>query len=107
MTHAGRELVLSDLRARIARVESGVRDRKALPFGVAALDRHLPGGGLALGHLHDVLEAGGAAEHAARAKLFVAGGFGRVKGPGLWGFKSRDLFSPALGAAGAPPARAT
>src|SRR3712207_8255067 len=105
MTHAGRELVLSDLRARIARVESGVRDRKALPFGVAALDQHLPGGGLAIGHLHDVLEAGAAAEHAARATLFVAGILGRLNGPVLWCLKRRDLFAPALGAAGLHPDR--
>jgi hypothetical protein len=26
-----------------------------VPFGVSAMDGHLPGGGLALGHLHEVI----------------------------------------------------
>jgi protein ImuA len=105
MRHAGRELVLSDLRARIARVGSGVHESKALPFGLAEIDRHLPGGGLALGHLHDVLEAGAAAEHAARATLFVAGILGRLNGPVLWCVRRRDLFAPALGGVGLHPDR--
>ncbi|TIX44716.1 MAG: damage-inducible protein, partial [Mesorhizobium sp.] len=46
---------ISELRDRIARLEGGnARVRTVLPFGVAAIDRVLPGGGLAFGGLHEV-----------------------------------------------------
>ena len=49
---------IADLRARLARLEGdGARPHEVLPFGIAPLDRKLPGGGLALGCLHD--DAGG------------------------------------------------
>ena len=41
MLHAGRYLALSELRERIGRLECRGRSRKALPFGVRAVDRHL------------------------------------------------------------------
>src|SRR5215212_6382903 len=65
MPHAGRALALSELRERIGRLECRGRSREALPFGVRAVDRHLPGGGLALDALHEVMETGAASEHAA------------------------------------------
>ncbi|RWP67746.1 MAG: damage-inducible protein, partial [Mesorhizobium sp.] len=41
---------IAALRERIARLEGGpARNRATLPFGVAAIDKVLPGGGLALG----------------------------------------------------------
>ena len=92
-----------DLRERIGRLEAGRRCER-LGFGIAGLDRHL-GGGLALGHLHDVAEAGAAAEHAARATLFVAGILARIEGPVLWCLSRRDLFAPALGSVGLHPDR--
>src|SRR3954453_17357470 len=45
MPHAGRALALSELRERIGRLEGRGRPRKALPFGVRAVDRHLPAAG--------------------------------------------------------------
>ncbi len=58
MTEARPRLALSNLRARIARIESTGRVAHAvLPFGEAAIDAALPGGGLALGALHEVAEA--------------------------------------------------
>ncbi|MDF2765866.1 MAG: hypothetical protein K0S81_2860, partial [Rhodospirillales bacterium] len=84
MLNAGQALALSELRERIGRLESRGRSRKALPFGVRAVDRHLPGGGLALDSLHEVMQAGAASEHAAVATLFVAGILARNKGPVLW-----------------------
>ena len=105
MLNAGRALALSELRDRIERLEGRGRPRTVLPFGVPTLDRHLPGGGLALGAVHEVMEAGAASEHAAVATLFVAGILARNKGPVLWCLSRRDLFGPALAGAGLHPDR--
>src|SRR4051794_7109287 len=105
MPHAGRALALSELRERIGRLEGRGRSRKALPFGVRAVDRHLPGGGLALDALHEVMETGAASEHAAVATLFIAGILARNKGPVLWCVRRRDLFAPALAGVGLHPDR--
>ena len=49
---------IATLRDRIATIESnGRRAHGVLPFGIDPLDRKVPGGGLALGPLHEV--AGG------------------------------------------------
>ena len=105
MPQAGRERALADLRARIERLALG-RSQQAgvLPFGLPAVDAHLPGGGLQRGALHEVSEAGpAAAEHAALAALFVAGILARIgSGPVLWCLRGRDLFAPALARAGLP-----
>ncbi|NPC65843.1 damage-inducible protein, partial [Komagataeibacter sp. AV436] len=46
---------LETLRAAISRLEGhSDRRRKMLPFGVREIDARLPGGGLALGALHEV-----------------------------------------------------
>src|SRR5215203_6112836 len=105
MLHAGRNPALSELRERIGRLESRGRARKGLPFGVRAVDRHLPGGGLTLGSLHEVMEAGVASEHAAVTTLFVAGILARNKGPVLWCVRRRDRLAPALAAVGLHPDR--
>jgi protein ImuA len=47
-----RAVVIDELRRLLPRLESL---RKALPFGLAALDSHLPDGGLACGALHEVV----------------------------------------------------
>jgi hypothetical protein len=49
-----------------------------LPFGVAALDRALPGGGLALGAVHEILGAGGDEEDGAAGAGFAAGILARL-----------------------------
>lgn len=48
---------IAELRRQIARLEHGSRARKPLPFGVPAVDEHLPGHGLARGTLHEIIEA--------------------------------------------------
>lgn len=102
--------VIADLQARIAHLEGGAgRPRAALPFGLAALDRLLPGGGLALGCLHEVAGGGdettdGAADGAA-ATLFVAGIAARTKGKVLWIVTRADLFAPGIAQAGLGPDR--
>jgi len=57
----------------------GTDERNVLPFGISELDDCLPGGGLALGHLHEVIEAGPAGEYAGLATLFTAGILARLK----------------------------
>ncbi|WP_181160153.1 MULTISPECIES: ImuA family protein [Alphaproteobacteria] len=97
---------ISALRDRIARLESS--DRRAcgvVPFGVEAVDRRLPGGGLALGALHEMAGGGNGAVHGAAAALFVAGIAARLDGPVLWCLTRRDLFAPALSQAGLHPDR--
>jgi protein ImuA len=98
--------VMADLRARIQRLESGgARKRAALPFGVAPIDRALPGGGLALGALHEVAGGGNGAIDGAAAALFAAGVAARTTGKVLWCVTRQDLFAPALAQAGLAPGR--
>jgi protein ImuA len=102
---AGQRTALADLREQVERMGGGHRRRPALPFGVSALDGHLPGGGLALGALHEVVESGPAAEFAGAATLFTAGIAARLKGPVIWCLTRRDLFAPGLMNAGLHPDR--
>uniref|UniRef100_UPI002FE0656D hypothetical protein n=1 Tax=Sinorhizobium chiapasense TaxID=501572 RepID=UPI002FE0656D len=65
--------VVSELCDRIRRLEgTSSRGRQVLPFCVAEFDRRLPGGGLALGALHEVAVGGTGAIHGAAAALFFA-----------------------------------
>ena len=106
MTDAGHNTALSDLRRRVVALERSARARRgAVPFGVEAIDGHLPGGGLPLGRLHEFVESGVAAEHAAAATLFVAGILARTRGTVLWCLRGRDLFAPALASVGLHPDR--
>src|ERR1700736_7043899 len=74
---------IEDLRERIRRLEGAAgRRRLVLPFGLKAIDRHLPGGGLALGALHEVAGGGHRAIDGAAAALFAAGIAARTRGPG-------------------------
>ncbi|MFT4119160.1 ImuA family protein [Bradyrhizobium sp.] len=98
--------VIAELRGRIARLESGsARAREFLPFGPDEIDRRLPGGGLALGCLHEVAGGGNGAVDGAAAALFTAGIAARTKGKVLWIVTRRDLFMPALAQAGLHPDR--
>lgn len=99
-------VTLSALKERIRRLESdGRAERGALPFGVPSVDSRLPGGGLALGALHEVAGGADGALHGAAAALFAAGIMARLKGPILWCVTHRDLFAPALAQAGLHPDR--
>ena len=98
---------IAELRARIARLEGdGASARDMLPFGVAPLDRRLPGGGLALGCLHEVEGGGNGAVDGAAAACFAAGIAARTQGQVLWCVAKQDLFAPGLEQAGLPPGRA-
>ncbi|MGH6811401.1 MAG: ImuA family protein [Methylocella sp.] len=97
---------IEELRARIRRLEGASgRRRMVLPFGIKAIDRHLPGGGLALGALHEVAGGGNGAIDGAAAALFAAGIAARVRGKVLWCITRPDLFAPALAQAGLVPDR--
>jgi hypothetical protein len=64
---------LPELRERIRRLERPAEAiHGVLPFGIAAIDRSLPGGGLARGALHEILGAGGDEEDGALAAAFIA-----------------------------------
>lgn len=102
---AGRQAAIADLREQIESIEGHKRHRPVLPFGVHALDEHLPNGGLMLGAVHEVVEAGPAAEFAGAATLFTAGIAARLKGPVVWCLTRRDLFAPGLAASGLHPDR--
>jgi len=97
---------LSALRDQIARIESGgKRARGILPFGVPTVDRRVPGGGLALGALHEVAGGGNGAVHGAAVALFAAGIAARTSGQVLWCVTRADLFAPSLAQAGLHPDR--
>jgi protein ImuA len=99
-------LIVEELRARIRRLEgAAARRRLVLPFGIKAIDRHLPGGGLALGALHEVAGGGNGAIDGAASALFAAGIAARTRGRVLWCVIRQDMFAPAIAQAGLVPDR--
>ena len=75
-----RAAVMAELRRLMPRM--GER-RTPLPFGLAAIDSHLPDGGLACGALHEIVPA--AEGCIAAAFGFIAAILGRGYKPGLEG----------------------
>jgi len=96
--------LLNDLRARIAQIEGTCARHGSIPFGLDALDGHLPAGGLAGGALHEVSGSAELCDDAA-ATVFLAGILARIDGPVFWCLRWRDLFAPALSLAGLHPDR--
>jgi protein ImuA len=98
--------VLTELRQRVQRLEQGATRRwSVLPFGIEAVDQHLPEGGLALGALHEVTGGGKDAIDGAAAALFAAGIAARTRGQVLWCVARQDLFAPPIAQAGLLPDR--
>src|SRR5271169_364989 len=113
----------SELRERVRRIERPAEIMHGiLPFGIAAIDRALPGGGLARGALHEILGAGGDEEDGAIPAAFasvIAGrltrpptspslsapGGGEGRGEVLWCLPRPDLYGPGLAAHGLDPGR--
>src|ERR1700730_9238745 len=95
---------IEEIRERIRRLEGAAGPRRLVPpFGLKAIDWHLPGGGLALGALHEVVGGGHGAIDGAAAALFAAGIAARLRGRVLWCLPRQDLFAPALAQAGLMP----
>jgi protein ImuA len=97
---------LSALRESIRRIERPIPTAGVLPFGIDAIDRALPGGGLARGAVHEILGAGGDEEDGALAAGFAAGILGRLVAAGgsvLWCLQHADLYGPGLAACGLDP----
>lgn len=106
MSNRSASPAIAELRERIARLDGGSgRTRSVLPFGLPEIDRRLPGGGLALGALHEVAGGGNGAVDGAAAGLFAAGIAARTKGKVLWCVTRSDLFPPAFEQAGIKPGR--
>ena len=102
--------LLAELRERIRRIEHPEATvHGVLPFGVAAIERALPGGGLARGALHEILGMGGDEEDGALAAVFAAYILGRLTrtadGMVLWCLPGPDLYGPGLAAQGLDPGR--
>ena len=93
------DTILTSLRTRIAQIEGSAMHHGTLPFGVDAIDRFLPGGGIAAGALHEVAGSPDLADDSS-ATIFLAGMLARIEGPVFWCLRWRDLFSPALTHAG-------
>ena len=104
MVHAVR--LFPELRERVRQIErSPTRAHGVLPFGVATIDRVLPGGGLARGAVHEILGVGGDEEDGALAAAFAALILGRAVGVVLWCLPRPDLYGPGLAAHGLDPGR--
>ncbi len=108
--------LLPELRERVRRIERPAATvHGVLPFGVAAIDRVLPSGGLARGALHEILGASGDEEDGALAAAFSAGIVGRLAaqrslggdGMVLWCLPRPDLYGPGLAAHGLDPGHLT
>ncbi|WP_327205795.1 ImuA family protein [Rhizobium beringeri] len=106
MAQTGANPIISDLRDRIRHLDGATaRPKSVLPFGVAEIDTHLPGGGLAYGALHEFAGGGAGAVDGAATALFVAGIAARTKGKVVWCLARPDLFAPALAQVGLHPDR--
>ena len=96
---------LAQLRQHIEKLEGNRRAAGVLPFGIPAVDEQLPGGGLALGALHEMAGSGGGVAGSAAAEMFAAGIAGRTHGLVLWCAVAPDVFAPGLAQAGLPADR--
>jgi protein ImuA len=101
------DAVLEDLRRQMARLERSTTATAPPPlaFGIAGIDAHLPGGGLAAGALHEIAGGGPDIEHGTAAALLIGGILARTRGRVLWAVERRDLFFPALDGVGLRPDR--
>jgi protein ImuA len=99
-------LTLETLRQRVRMLERpAARHNDILPFGVPAIDLHLPEHGLPRAALHEIGGGGADAGPGACAALFVAGILARMEGAVFWCAERPDVFAPGLACAGLAPDR--
>jgi protein ImuA len=96
---------LCALRARIQALETGSLGGRFLPLGLTAIDAALPGGGLALGALHEIMGAGADEEDGAVPAAFAASLLARLTDPVLWCLRADDLYAAGLAAGFLAPER--
>jgi protein ImuA len=85
---------LLELRRRVKQIEQpAATAHGVLSFGIEAIDRALPGCGLARGALHEILGAGGDEEDGALAAAFAAFILGRHSGAATLTHRARSLSS--------------
>ncbi len=101
--------LLAALKTRLRGLETAGGGGPVLPFGVPAIDRRLPGGGLPRIGVHEVIAAPGPGAGFAAA---LAGRIGRATpgGPAceptvLWITRQAELYGPGLAAFGLPTER--
>jgi protein ImuA len=98
--------LISELRERVRRIEqSPTIAHGVLPFDVAAIDRALPGGGLARGALHEILGVGGDEEDGTLAAAFAAHILGCLTRPPTSPSRSLTQPGPSLSAPGSGEGR--
>ncbi len=94
----------ADLRRQIARLEGHgepAGDTSALTFGIAAIDGHLPWGGLPTGCLHEVQgPARGDGAAAAFCTVLLTRAARRRRQPIVWITAAETLYGPGLAAFG-------
>ena len=125
MTQGDKARQLAALRQQIRAMEGGDGSAGVLPVGVAAVDRCLPRGGLALAAVHEIADAAlgwpgedPGREAPGREELrenlgpedgavtgFAAVLAGRAAGPVVWVSATTDLYPPGLVAFGLPAHR--
>lgn len=94
---SARTASFADLRKQIEGIDRVyARTRTILAFNVPTIDGKLPGGGLALGALHEIAGGANGAVDGAASAAFAAGIAARTGGKVLWCYNQADLFEPAL-----------
>ena len=103
-----RRTTLEALRTQIAAAEQHGRAASpaaALPLDVAAIDAHLPAGGLLLGAVHELQAIGPDTEAGAAPAMFAAGALARRAGRVVWIGREGEVFAPGLLQVGLDPRR--
>jgi len=102
-----RAAIAEELRRLLPKMEA-VRAAKPIPFGLAAIDRNLPQGGLACGALHEIVPEAGATPAAFGFLAALLAGFsspppcGEGKGVGIGRFYFAKIGAPVYGRAQPP-----
>lgn len=106
---------LSRLRRQIATLEGGAEpeNRSVIPFGLPAIDTHLPAGGLANSSVHEITDGGDDKSVGGSATAFAAALAGHAqyfrRAPIVWiaprTRQRESLYGPGLAAFGLDPAR--